>query len=136
MTATPEPNTLDTNIVVYALSTDERAERASSLLRDCAFLSVQVLNEYANVGLRKRGNPWSLVAAQLAALRDAVPLILPIDDEANRTAVRIGECYRLAFYVSLILAVALTGGAQVFYSEDMHHGLVIDGTLRIVDPFR
>ena len=136
MTDTPEPNTLDTNIAVYALSTDERAERASTVLRNSAFLSVQVLNEYANVGLRKRGDPWSLVAAQLAALRDAVPRILPIDDEANHTAVRIGERYSLSFYDSLMLAVALAGGARTLYSEDMQHGLMIDGRLRIVDPFR
>ena len=131
-----EPTTLDTNIAVYALSTDDRAQRASTALRGAAFLSVQVLNEFANVGLRKQGSPWDLVAAQLGALRDAVPRVLPIDDDDNRAALRIGERYRLSFYDSLMLAVALTGGARIFYSEDMQHGLVIDGTLRIVDPFR
>ena len=136
MTRSAEPSTLDTNIAVYALSTDERAQRASTVLRDAAFLSVQVLNEFANVGLRKQGSPWDLVAAQLGALRDAVPHILPVDDQSNGTALRIGERYRLSFYDSLMLAVALTGGAHTLYSEDMQHGLVIDGTLRIVDPFR
>ena len=77
------------------------------MLRSAAFISVQVLNEYANVALRKRKLGWPMISAQLAALRDA-----------------------------LILAVALGGGAEVFYSEDMQHGLVIDGRLRIVDPFR
>ena len=136
MTALAEPITLDTNIAVYALSTDERVDRATNALRNSAFLSVQVLNEYANVARRKRGDPWDLVAVHLAALRDAVPRILPIDDEANRAAIRIGERYRLSFYDSLMLAVALTGGARTFYSEDMQHDLLIDGTLRIVDPFR
>jgi predicted nucleic acid-binding protein len=130
------PSTLDTNIAVYALSTDDRADRAWESLRTSAFLSVQVLNEYANVGRRKRGDPWDVVAAHLAALRDAVPRIFPIDADASRAALRIGQRYRLSFYDSLMLAVALAGGARTFYSEDMQDGMVIDGTLRIVDPFR
>lgn len=136
MNALPESSTIDTNVAVYALSIDEKADRAIFCLRESAFLSVQVLNEFANVGLRKRGDSWDVIAADLANLRDAVPRILPMDDEANRAAIRIGERYQLSFYDSLMLAVALGGGARTFYSEDMQNGLVIDGTLRIVDPFR
>lgn len=127
--------TLDTNIVVYALSLDAKADRAAALLRSSAFLSVQVLNEYANVGLRKRRDPWAVIAADLAALRDAVPRILPIDDDANRTAAKIGERYRLSFYDALMLAVALASDARILYSEDMQHDLVIEDRLRIVNPF-
>ena len=136
MTAAPGPSSVDTKIAVYSLSIDEKADRAVACLKGSAFLSVQVLNEFANVGRRKRGDTWETIAADLADLRDAVPRILPIDDDANRTALRIGERYGLSFYDSLMLAVALTGGARTFYSEDMQDGLVIDGTLRIVDPFR
>ena len=136
MSASQGPATVDTNIAVYALSTDDRADRASDLLRGAAFLSVQVLNEYANVALRKRRDPWDVVAGDLNALRDIVPRILPIDEPASREALRIGERYRLSFYDALILAVALAGDARTFYSEDMQDGLVIDGRLRIVDPFR
>ena len=136
MTASDGLATVDTNIVVYALSTDDRADRAAALLRNSAFLSVQVLNEYANVALRKRRDPWDVVAADLAALRDIVPRILAIDDQANRAALRIGERYRISFYDALMLAVALAGDARTLYSEDLQHGLVIDGRLRIVDPFR
>jgi predicted nucleic acid-binding protein len=128
--------TVDTNVAVYALALGEKADRAAALLRQSDFLSIQVLNEYANVGLRKRRDSWRVVADDLAALRDVVPHILPIDDEANRAATRIGERYRLSFYDALMLAVALAGGARTIFSEDMQHGLVIDGTLRIVDPFR
>ena len=136
MNALPESSTIDTNVAVYALSIDEKADRAIACLRESAFLSVQVLNEFANVGRRKRGDSWDTIGADLADLRDAVPRIFPIDDVANRTALRIGERYRLSFYDSLMVAVALTGGARTLYSEDMQHGLVIDGTLRIADPFR
>jgi predicted nucleic acid-binding protein len=136
LTGSEGPTTLDTNIAVYALSLDAKADLAAALLRKSAFLSVQVLNEYANVGLRKRRDPWDVIGADLAAIRDAVPRILPIDDDASRAAARISERYHLSFYDALMLAVALAGSARFLYSEDMQHDLVIDGTLRIVDPFR
>jgi predicted nucleic acid-binding protein len=131
-----KPATADTNIAVYALALDEKSEIAAKALRECAFLSVQVMNEYANVAVRKRQDPWDVVAADLDALRDVVPAVIAVDDAANREAVRIAERYRLSFYDSLMLAVALSHGARTIYSEDLQHDLVIDGTLRIVDPFR
>lgn len=128
--------TLDTNVAVYALATTPKADAAATVLRSCSFLSVQVLNEYAYVGRRKRGDAWDVIADDLAALREAVPLILPVTDSANREATRIAARHRLSFYDALMLAVALSGGARTIYSEDMHHGLVIDDTLQVVDPFR
>lgn len=136
MSAGDGPSTIDTNIAVYALSMEAKADRADECLRICAFLSVQVLNEYASVSVRKRRDSWEVVSADLTALRNVVPRILPIDDDANRTAGRIAERYRLSFYDALMLAVALSGGARTLYSEDMQDGLVIDGKLRIIDPFR
>jgi predicted nucleic acid-binding protein len=128
--------TLDTNIAVYALAATPKADAAARALRRCSFLSVQVLNEYANVGRRKRGDAWEVIADDLSALREAVPLILPIADSANREATRIAARYQLSFYDALMLAVALEGGARTIYSEDMHHDLLIEDRLRIVDPFR
>ena len=136
MSAADRSSTIDTNIAVYALSTDAKAGQAGEFLRRCAFLSVQVLNEYASVGVRKRRDSWEVVSADLTDLRNTVPRILPIDDDANRVAARIAERYRLSFYDALMLAVALTGGARTIYSEDMQHGLLIEGSLRIMDPFR
>ena len=128
--------TVDTNIAIYALSLDAKADRAAASLRAADFLSVQVLSEYANVGLRKRQDSWKVIAADLDDLRSAVPRILPIDDAAHRTAIGICERYRLSVYDALMLSVALSGGARIIYSHDMQHDLVIDGTLRVVDPFR
>ena len=43
--------------------------------------------------------------------------------------------FKLSFYGSLIVAAARLDDCEILYSEDMHHGLVIDDTLRIVNPF-
>ena len=51
-------------------------------------------------------------------------------------AFRIRERYRLGFYDSQIVAAALSAGASVLYSEDLHDGLLVDGRVRVISPFR
>lgn len=130
-------STLDTNIAIYAFDdADAKAPLARAVLADAEFLSVQLLNEFTNVTVRKRGRSWADAAWGVSRLRNAVAEILPIRAPDNADALRIAERYRLSFSDALMLAVALSGGAATIYSEDMQHDLVIDGTLRIVDPFR
>jgi predicted nucleic acid-binding protein len=45
------------------------------------------------------------------------------------------ERYKLATYDAMLIASALVAECDVFWSEDMHDGLVIDGTLTIRNPF-
>lgn len=127
--------TLDTNIAVYALTRDPKHVRARQVLRESDFLSVQVLNEYANAARKKLGRDWEAIITDLHTLREATTDVLPLTDEANRDATRIAERYQLNFYDALMVAVALGNGAHVLYSEDMHHGLVIDGQLTVTNPF-
>jgi predicted nucleic acid-binding protein len=127
--------TLDTNIVVYALTRTEKRLRARDVLRNAGFLSVQVLNEYANVARRKLGRDWETISGDLASLRNAAGKIQPISDESNHEAARIAARYDIAFYDAVLIAVALANGAMTLYSEDMQHGMVIDGTLTITNPF-
>jgi predicted nucleic acid-binding protein len=137
LSSAPQRSTLDTNVAIYAFSTDLRkAAIARRLLAEAAFVSVQLLNEFANVLVRKQRVSWREVGAKVDDIRLAVPEVVPIRPDHNREALRIAERYRLGFYDSLMLAVALAGGAGIIYSEDMQHDLLIDGTLRIVDPFR
>jgi predicted nucleic acid-binding protein len=64
---------LDTNILVYADAGDEPAKQARALslisehrLAGSAVLSTQVLQEYANVALRKLALPVTLVRERLS----------------------------------------------------------------------
>ena len=129
--------TLDTNIAIYAFSdAGRKAALAWEALARSSFVSVQLLNEFTNVLLRKRGLPWSRVTSLLGSLSESVDLVLPLTAANHREGVRIAQRYKLGIHDALMLAVALGGGARTIYSEDMHHDLVIDDTLRIVDPFR
>ncbi len=94
------------------------------------------MNEFANVTVRKRGRSWADAAWGVSRISSVVGNIRSIAPSDNAQALRIAERYRLSFYDALMLAVALAGGARTIYSEDMQHDLVIDDTLRIVDPFR
>ena len=99
------------------------------------FLSVQVLNEYVSTARRKFRRDWEQIASDLELLRQTVDDIRPVDDDANREAVRIAGRYKISIYDAVLIAVALANGATTLYSEDMHHGLVIDGKLTIINPF-
>jgi len=129
-------NALDTNVLVYLLSADERKVTISKrLLEGDIVISVQVLNELTNVARRKAKMDWSDIARfveNVKTLCTVTPLTVRIHDEGRRLA----ERYRLSTYDALICAAALDSGVERLYSEDMQHGLEIDGTLRIVDPYR
>jgi predicted nucleic acid-binding protein len=48
----------DTNVLLYLLSTDAKADQAESLLAGGGVVSVQVLNEFVSVALRKLKMKW------------------------------------------------------------------------------
>jgi predicted nucleic acid-binding protein len=127
---------LDTNVLVYAFTTDRRAEVAKELLGRGCVTSVQGLNEFANVARRKLGMSWAELRDALTVIRTLCHAILPQDLAIHEQAIDIAERYGLSMFDSLMVASALRGGCEILYSEDMQDGMAIDGRLRIVDPFR
>src|ERR1700730_2862890 len=99
---------LDTNILVYAAAkNDPRAEIATALLAKGGRISVQVLNEFANIAHRKLNWPWPDTAEALAAFRTLCPEPLPISVATHEAALEIAQRNRIGFYDSLIIASAL-----------------------------
>jgi len=126
---------LDSNVALYLLSGDAiKADRAEGLMAEGGVISVQVLNEIANVTRRKLAMSWHETNDVLDAVR-AVCTTEPLTVETHDTGRRISERYGLSVYDSMIAAAALLAGCDVLYSEDMHDGLVIEERLRIVNPF-
>jgi predicted nucleic acid-binding protein len=127
---------LDSNVLIYAFSTDERAAVAQDLLQTRPTISVQGLNEFAHVARRKLAMDWQEVRDAVAALRVLCPTILPIDLVTHDEALRIAERYGYSMFDGLVVASALQAGCETLWSEDMQDGLVVDGRLRIANPFR
>ena len=125
----------DTNVVLYLLSADAgKADRAEELLAAGGTISVQVLNEFAAVALRKLRMSWPEIREALEPIR-AVCSVQPLSIETHDRATKISERYELPVYDSLIVAAALLAGCKTLYSEDMQNGQVIERELTICNPF-
>ncbi len=126
---------LDSNVLVYAFTADPRAMSAQTLLERGAVISVQGLNEFANVARRKLGRTWAEVCDALDSIRGVCRTIVPLDIETHVDALRIAERYGYAFFDALMIASAVRADCTVLWSEDMHDGHVVDKRLRIANPF-
>jgi predicted nucleic acid-binding protein len=127
---------LDTNVLIYAFSLDAKAAKAEELLGRRCTVGIQGLNEFANVARRKLGMSWPDVRDALASIRKLCPTIAPMTLQTHSVGLELAERYRLATFDGLMAAAALLTGCTALWSEDMQHGLLIDGSLRIIDPFR
>ena len=127
---------LDTNVVLYAFRQgDARSQRAEILLAAGGTLSVQVLNEFVNVARRKLNKRWEEVRRALGILRVFCPDPAPVTIETHDRAVQIAERYGYSIFDSLIVAAALERQCEILYSEDLQAGQVIEGRLRVKNPF-
>ena len=125
----------DTNVVFYLLSADTaKADKAESLLASGGTISVQVLNEFVAVAVRKLRMPWTEIREVLAQVR-AVCVVEPLTIETHERAMRIAERYGLSIYDALIVSAALLAHCKTLHSEDMQDGQVIERQLTIRNPF-
>ena len=58
-----------------------------------------------------------------------------ITESTIASTLAIKTRYQLQWYDSLIIAAALQAGCTTLYSEDMQHGLVVEKSLTIINPF-
>lgn len=126
---------LDTNALVYFAAADaDRAARVEALLLAGGIVSVQVLNELTLTCLRKLGMDWAEVDEVLATVRTACR-IEPLTETTYDLGRQLAERYQFRVYDAMIVASALEAGCTTLWSEDMHHGLLVAGQLRIRNPF-
>jgi len=130
----------DTNVLVYALAVrsgagvDPRTEMAESKLSLGGVVGVQVLNEFADVAIRRFKLGWDLVEQYLFIIDALCGRPVPLTAETHAAAIELSKQYGYRIYDSLILAAAAQAGCTTIYSEDMQHGQTI-GKLTIVNPF-
>jgi predicted nucleic acid-binding protein len=102
---------VDSNIWLYAFieSQDkDKSARAKQVIQDHdVVVSTQIINEVC-VNMLKKAK-------------------LPETEELR-------ERHQFSFWDSLIVACALAEGATILYSEDMDTSLVVEKTLKIVNP--
>lgn len=128
---------LDANVVLYSFSITEpdKASVARGLLNKKPWISPQVVFESLNVMLKK----WRVERfAAVYTIKQLLPKcsLCPETDAVVLDALFLFEQYGLQSYDSKIVAAALSAGCATLYSEDMQDGLVIEGRLTIVNPFK
>jgi predicted nucleic acid-binding protein len=125
----------DSNVLLYIASADQaKADRAERLIAEGGTISVQVLNEIANVARRKMTSSWDETRAFLSMVRALLP-VEPLTTALHDTGLAMAERYGFSIYDAMIVAAALQADCDTLWSEDMQHGLIVEGRLRIADPF-
>jgi predicted nucleic acid-binding protein len=133
---------IDSNIWVYfflespIFEEEEKYRRAFALisLLDKILASTQVLNETANVLLRKYKFSIDSVKVCLQKMID-ISDVIPLETAHTFNALELMRSYSLAFYDALIVSVALSSNCRFIYSEDLQHRLTVENQLVIQNPF-
>jgi predicted nucleic acid-binding protein len=135
MPDSPETVFIDANVLLYLASADERKiTRVEVILAQGGTISVQILNEIANVARRKMRMEWAETIAFVERFR-LLLTVAPLTEQIHEDGLRLAERYRLSVYDGMVVAAALQTGCSVLLSEDMHHGLKVEGRLEIRNPF-
>ena len=126
---------VDTNVLLYLISSDAaKAERAEQVLSGRIVISVQVLNEFANVARRKHSLAWD----ELQQVLDGISSFCEVFDITRATHQRglaLARRYQFSVYDAMIAAAALEAGCDCLLSEDFQTGQRFDGQLVVVNPF-
>ena len=131
---------IDTNVFVYLIDGRDpfRQARARAVIAE-AFrhggyvISGQVLNEFANVAMKKLGFPIEDVRQYIRSFSR----IQVVDQKVIWTdrALQIKDMYGTQFYDSLLLAAGEATGCDFFLSEDLNDGQIYCG-MKVVNPFK
>ena len=130
---------LDTNILLYAISTAaeerEKKELARKLVaRDDYGLSVQVLQEFYVNATRPPHPALTHQAATEVIHELARAPVVAVDLSVMANALDLKARYRLSYWDAAVIAAAQALGATTLYSEDLSHGQDYDG-VRVENPF-
>lgn len=133
---------IDTNVLIYWVDADARADTVEKLLAGDAVISVQVLNEFANVLIKKRSMPLVDVVALTETLID-VCQVFDLSVRTHQVALMLMARYKLSLYDANIVAAAGLSGCEILYTEYMQDGLNVSmpelaggATFPIKNPFR
>ena len=126
----------DSNVLLYAIDLrDDRRVAAQAVVARGGAVSIQCLNEFVSVAVRKLGLSWSRACEARDELLACCHPVVTLTLDLHRAGVHWAERHRLSVYDGMIVAAALEAGCDTLWSEDMHHGLIVDGRLTIRNPF-
>ncbi len=126
---------VDTNVWLYRLFDDKRipvAEKekkrsiATNVTSVEVIISTQVINEICANLLKKAAFNEQQIKAVIQSLCSRC-IVVNLNISILEYASDIRSRYSVSFWDGLILASALSAGANILYSEDMQDGLIVNG---------
>ena len=131
---------IDTNVLIYFVDGRNQAKQsiARTVIADAIgnpeyVMSLQVLNEFANVSLKKLGMTEDEVRQYIEAFQ-RMRIVFQQSGWTVR-ALEIRKQYGLQFYDSLLLTAAEASGCDEFWTEDLNDGQMYCG-IKAVNPFK
>lgn len=127
---------VDSNLWLYAFICRPGEEAKHSKARELVeqpvryIVSEQVIAEVSFNLLRKAGMADEHLMRLVESFYGRCQVVTPNLD-LHRRAHGLRGKYSLSFWDSLIVAAALEAGCNTLFTEDMHHGLLVDGQLNI-----
>ena len=129
---------LDSNVLVYAAleQNSNKGVRARELINSAipmGVLAMQALLEFVAV-IRRRAPALTPKAIAQAEAWAEVFEVAPTTPEVAKAAYVLVERHKFQVWDAVIWSAARMAGARVFFSEDLHNGMLLDG-VRVLDPF-
>ena len=104
---------IDTHVLIYWVDDSARADVVEQLLAQQSVVSVQVLNEFANVLRRKRAMRLEDVQTLCTTLTDTCE-VFDLSLRTHQTALALMARYNLSVYDANIVAAAVLSGCATF----------------------
>jgi predicted nucleic acid-binding protein len=128
---------IDTNILIYLITDNSNKKdiiiSKISEFENC-YLSIQVINEFANTCIKKKLFKSEEIAEIIKELRKVFN-ILEIYLDTILQALKIQNKYKYSFYDSLIISTASENGCSIIFTEDLQHNQLIEKKVKIINPF-
>lgn len=125
---------IDSNVILYLAGADAgKAAIAEKVLAGGGVISVQVLNEVANVLTRKARLSMTETGNFTATISKLVD-VRPLDLDTHCLGMALCDDHNFSIYDGMIVAAAILADCDMLISEDMQHAMTI-GPVTISNPF-
>ncbi len=127
---------IDTNILIYLLdnSDSHKHQTAKEIVVNNPIVSVQVVSEFLNVTKRLIKAPKLEIFNKCKEWLDFTTL-QSINKNTLNLASSFIEKYDFQIFDAIIVAATFEADCQILYTEDMHHQLLVEEQLKIINPF-
>jgi len=132
------PCFIDSNIWLYVFIQRQDSKKAaiakSIIQQNNVVISTQVINEVCANILKKTSFSETELQELISNFYKKY-VVIDINQEIMLKSSELRKQYNFSFWDSLIVACALHINLKRLYSEDMQNGLVVEKTLKIINPF-